>query len=146
MMTFSRASSRSTGSAPKEEKRGIIRWLRPSIQTAHVKVAVQEGAVGGGAGSAEAELPTLPTDDAELVAALRRMLRVIGKPMEPKALARQFRDGGRPSDGSSGGLRLLVAAGHRASLGLRLVPADGSRRIGSRNAPRSPTVPIDLVA
>ncbi|HTO60243.1 MAG TPA: DNA methyltransferase [Bradyrhizobium sp.] len=94
-----------------EEKRGIIRWLRPEYQAARAKVTVKKEQLEAVLEAPEAELPSLPKDDAELVAALRRTLRVIGKPVEPKALAQQFRDGGKAVRRVERGLRLLVAAG-----------------------------------
>jgi len=109
----------------EEEKRGIIRWLRPEYQAARAKVAIKKEQLEAVLEAPEAELPTLPKDDAELVAALRRTMRVIGKPVEPKALARQFRDGGKAVRRVERGLRLLVAAGAvRRSESGWFLPAD----------------------
>jgi hypothetical protein len=59
----------------------------------------------------EALAPELAKDDAELVVTLRRMLRIIGSPVEPNALARQFRDAGKGTRRVERGLKLLAAAG-----------------------------------
>jgi hypothetical protein len=42
---------------------------------------------------------------------LRNKLRAIGKPIAPKALAQQFRDGGKGTRRVERGLHLLAAAG-----------------------------------
>lgn len=95
----------------EEEKRGIIRWLRPEYQAPRAKAAIKKEQFEVALEAPEAGLPLLPKDDAQLVAVLRRTLRTIGKPVQPKALALQFRDGGRAVRRVERGLRLLVAAG-----------------------------------
>jgi hypothetical protein len=75
-----------------EEKQDAIRWLRPEYQAARAKTFVpKDEQLEAALEAPEMEAPTLPKDDAELVATLRRALRVIGKPVEPKAIAAQFR-------------------------------------------------------
>lgn len=96
----------------EEEKRGNVRWLRPEYQAARAKVRIaKEEQIEATLEAPEAELPSLPKDDAELVAALRRSLRIVGKPIEPKALAQHFREGSKAIRRVERGLRLLVAAG-----------------------------------
>jgi hypothetical protein len=95
-----------------EEKQDSIRWLRPEYQAARAKTFVPKAEQLEAALEApEMEAPALPKDDAELVATLRRALRVIGKPVEPKVIAAQFREGGRGTKRVERGLQLLAAAG-----------------------------------
>jgi hypothetical protein len=95
----------------EEERRGIVRWLRPKYQAPRARAQVKKEQLEAALEPPEAKLPVLPKDDAELVAVLRRTLRIIGKPIEPKALAQQFRDGAKATRRVERGLRLLVAAG-----------------------------------
>ncbi len=96
----------------EEEKRGIIRWLRPEYQAARAKVrAGKEEQIEADLELPEAAAPELPRDDAALVATLRHTLRVIGRPAEAKDVAQRFRDGPRASRRVERGLRLLAAAG-----------------------------------
>jgi hypothetical protein len=96
----------------EEERKGIIRWLRPEYQAARAKVRVaKEEQIEAALEAPEAGAPSLPKDDADLVAVLRSRLRVIGKPIDPKALAQHFRDGSKATRRVERGLRLLVAAG-----------------------------------
>ena len=60
---------------------------------------------------AEAGAPALPKDDADLVAELRRTLRLIGKPTEASDIAARFREGRRAAKRVERGLNLLAAAG-----------------------------------
>jgi SAM-dependent methyltransferase len=114
------------GERAEKEQRGIVRWLRPEYQAARTKVHVaREEQIEAELEAPEAQLPALPKDDADLVATLRRTLRIIGKPIEPKALARHFRDGGKATRRVEHGLQLLAAAGvvRRSEAGWFL-PAD----------------------
>ena len=95
----------------EEEKRGIVRWLRPEYQAARSKALAKKEQIEAVLEAPETELPALPKDDADLVATLRRTLRLVGKPIEPKALAQHFRGGGKAVRRVERGLRLLVAAG-----------------------------------
>lgn len=109
----------------EEEKRGLVRWLRPEYQAPRTKVLVKKEQIEAVLEAPEAALPALPKDDADLVATLRRTLRTIGKPIEPKALAQHFRDGGKGVRRLERGLRLLVAAGAvRRSESGWFLPAD----------------------
>jgi hypothetical protein len=110
----------------EEERKGIICWLRPEYQAVRAKVrAAKEEQIEATLEEAEAGAPLLPKDDAELVAVLRSSLRVIGKPIDPKALAQRFRDGGKATRRIERGLRLLAAAGvaRRSGAGW-FIPAD----------------------
>ena len=96
----------------EEEKRGIIRWLRPDYQVPRAKArAGNEEQIEADLELPEAVAPELPRDDAALVATLRQTLRMIGKPVEAKDIAQRFRDGARASRRVERGLNLLVAAG-----------------------------------
>jgi restriction-modification enzyme MmeI-like protein len=109
-----------------EEKQGSIRWLRPEYQAARAKLgALTEEQVEAELQAPAAAAPELPKDDAALVAELRKTLRVIGRPVEPKDLAQQFQDGVRFSRRVERGLQLLAAAGvvRRSQAGWYL-PAD----------------------
>ena len=110
----------------EEEKRGLVRWLRPEYQAARAKVrAAKEEQIEAELEAPEAEAPALPKDDAELVATLRRTLRLIGKPVEPKVLAQRFRDGGKATRRVERGLRFARRRRCRSSFRRRLVPAVG---------------------
>ncbi len=96
----------------EEEKRGLIRWLRPEYQAARAKVhAAKEEQIEAELEIAAAQAPKLPKDDAKLVTMLRQTLRAIGKPAQAKDIAQRFRDGPRGSRRVERGLRLLAAAG-----------------------------------
>ncbi len=97
----------------EEEKRGIVHWLRPDYQAQRFsgRATPREEQIEADLESPAAKAPSLPKDDAELVAALRSALRYVGKPVEPKAIALKFSDGGRGTRRIEYGLRLLVAAG-----------------------------------
>jgi hypothetical protein len=96
----------------EEEKHQLLRWLRPEYQAARARSrGVKDEQIEAELEAPEAKAPALPKDDAELVATLRRTLRIIGKPVEPKALAQHFRDGGKATRRVERGLKLLAAAG-----------------------------------
>jgi hypothetical protein len=96
----------------EEEKRGIIRWLRPDYQATRARTpTAKEEQIEANLELPEAAAPELPRDDAALVATLRQTLRVIGKPAEAKDIAQRFRDGARGSRRVERGLNLLAAAG-----------------------------------
>jgi hypothetical protein len=110
----------------EEEKRGIVRWLRPDYQAARAKVRVEKDEqIEADLELPKAVAPELPKNDAALVATLRQTLRVIGKPAEAKEIAQRFRDGVRASRRVERGLRLLAAAGVvRRSKGGWFLPSD----------------------
>jgi SAM-dependent methyltransferase len=98
----------------EEERKGFVRWLRPDYQSARFA----EGRLDRRDAQLEVDLvgsstskPSLPKDDRDLLAELRRMLRGIGRPAEVKNIAVRFRDGGRASRRVERGLQLLAAAG-----------------------------------
>jgi hypothetical protein len=96
----------------EEETRGTIRWLRSDYQPARGKVRqTEEEQVEADLEAPEAQVPSLPKDDSELLAVLRAKMRSIGKPAEPRAIAAQFREGGKGTRRVERGLRLLAAAG-----------------------------------
>src|SRR6185437_4431317 len=96
----------------EEEKRGLIRWLRPDYQAPRATTrAGKEEQIEADLELPEAAVPELPRDDAALVATLRQTLRTIGRPAEARDIARRFRDGPRASRRIERGLNLLAAAG-----------------------------------
>jgi hypothetical protein len=104
----------------EEEKGGIIRWLRPEYQATRAKLSsAKDEQIEADLEAPEAGAPPLPKDDADLVAMLRSRLRAIGSPVQPKALAKEFRDGGKGVRRVERGLKLLAAAGvvRRSDLG-----------------------------
>jgi len=110
----------------EEERHGIVRWLRPEYQAPRAKVkAARDEQIEAALEAPESEMAALPKSDAELVAVLRRTLRTIGKPVEPKVIAAGFRDGGRGTKRVERGLHLLAAAGVvRRTEGGWFLPAD----------------------
>lgn len=97
-----------------EERAGLVRWLRPDYQIprfGEARGAKKERQIEAALEAPEPKAPALPKDDAELVAALRRALRLIGKPAEAREIAARFRDGGRGTKRVERGLHLLAAAG-----------------------------------
>jgi hypothetical protein len=110
----------------EEENRGLIRWLRPEYQLTRAKVQTEkQEQIEAALETPYADLPALPKDDADLVALLRNRLRMIGKPIEPKALALHFGGGGKATRRIERGLLLLAAAGvvSRSEIGW-FMPAD----------------------
>jgi hypothetical protein len=111
----------------EEERKGLVRWLRPEYQAGRAKIrAAEEEQIEAPLDAPEAQAPSLPKDDADLVAILRSRLRAVGRPIDPKALALHFRDGGKGTRRVERGLRLLAAAGvvRRVDTGWFL-PSDG---------------------
>jgi hypothetical protein len=95
-----------------EEARGLVRWLRPEYQIGRVAVKA-----GGEQIEAPMErppsLPELPRAPDDLAAELLAMLRSEGRPVEPKAIARRFKEGKvkRAVDRVEQTLRVLAVAG-----------------------------------
>jgi hypothetical protein len=96
----------------EEERRGTIQWLRPDYQIARGKVReAEEEQVEADLEAPETQAPSLPKDDAELLAVLRAKMRSLGKPSEPRTIAAQFQEGKKGTRRIERGLRLLAAAG-----------------------------------
>lgn len=96
----------------EEEQQGIIRWLRPEYQAVRSRARVStDEQIEADLEAPEAQAPSLPKDDLELLAVLRAKMRSIGKPAEPRTIAAQFREGGKGTRRVERGLRLLAAAG-----------------------------------
>ena len=110
----------------EEEKRELIRWLRPDYQAARARTSTaKEEQIAADLELPKAAAPELPKEDAALVAALRQTLRVIGKPTEARDIAQRFRGGIRGSRRVERGLKLLAAAGVvRRSNGGWFLPSD----------------------
>jgi hypothetical protein len=96
----------------EEERRGKIRWLRPEFQVARSKVRqAEEEQVEADLEAPETQAPSLPEDDAELLAILRAKMRSLGRPSEARTIAAQFREGSKGARRIERGMRLLAAAG-----------------------------------
>jgi len=85
-----------------EEKRGLVRWLRPDYQiprfgSAQEKAAqIEADLVGGADGTARvAARLAFPSDEVEQTGAVIRVLLENGTPMPPAAVVAAFRNGSR---------------------------------------------------
>jgi hypothetical protein len=86
----------------EEEKRGLVRWLRPDYQRARAGVAPEpvrpkeeqiEAPLVVAAG--KAQKPSFPQDDVERTAAVFAVLMDAGRPLDAAAIAATFRQGAR---------------------------------------------------
>ena len=99
----------------EEERKGLIRWLRPEYQAARGKPVAQAEEQDEAVlelPEAETQAPALPKDDAAFYATLQNTLRALARPAEPIEIARRFRDGGRASRRIERGLLTLAAVGN----------------------------------
>lgn len=104
----------------REEKRGLIRWLRPDYQRQRAGLAEMQGAAAAEA-QIEAELefaqaktqkPLFPTSDLERTAAVFAALMQAEKPLDAASLAKQFRQGARVEPAIARVLASLARLGH----------------------------------
>ena len=99
-----------------EERRGLVRWLRPEYQAARGAAATQPIEEQEEADLAlpqvAAQAPALPEDEGAFYAALQSTLRALARPAEPIEIARRFRNGGRASRRIERGLLTLAAVGN----------------------------------
>ncbi len=100
----------------EEERKGLVRWLRPEYQAARGKAAPQPVEEQEEADldlpEVEAQAPALPKEDAAFYATLQSTLRALARPAEPIEIARKFREGGRASRRIERGLLTLAAVGN----------------------------------
>lgn len=97
----------------EEEKRGLVRWLRPEFQNPSGKTAAIAGAEDQTElDVAEAEQkPAFPDQIGERARAVRQALIALGKPATPKEVWQSFRDGGNYSKSVRELLETMTALG-----------------------------------
>jgi hypothetical protein len=83
-----------------EEKRGLVRWLRPDYQRAKAGVAAEPAKTSGEQleaplviAAASVQKPLFPTGDLERTAAVFAALTEAASPLDAKAIAAKFRQG-----------------------------------------------------
>lgn len=95
----------------EEEKRGIVRWLRPEFQNPSGGVApVAEAQTELDVAEAE-QKPAFPDPIGERARAVRQALITLGKPATPKEVWQSFRDGGNYSKSVRELLETMTALG-----------------------------------
>jgi hypothetical protein len=113
-----------------EERRGIVRWLRPDYQIPKFGTPKEK------AEQIEAQLPEIaaaekkpsfPTSEVERTAAVFSMLATATDPIDVSALASRFKQGRRVEDQVEATLKALARMGHVAS-------ADAGRTFTLRRA------------
>jgi hypothetical protein len=106
-----------------EEKRGLIRWLRPDYQRQRAGLVETQGAAEAEA-QIEAKLefaqgktqkPLFPTTDLERTAAVFAALMAADKPLDAASLAKQFRQGAKAEPAIARVLASLARLGHAHS-------------------------------
>ena len=102
-----------------EEKRGLIRWLRPDYQRPRAGVVDAQAAVEAGAQimaplviEAKARRPLFPTNDLERTAAVFAALLQAEKPLDAETLAKTFRQGAKAQPTIARVLASLARLGH----------------------------------
>ncbi len=107
----------------KEEKRGLVRWLRPDYQRQRAGLAETQGAAEAEA-QIEAKLefaqgrtqkPLFPTSDLERTAAVFAALVAADKPLDAASLAKLFRQGAKAEPAIARVLASLARLGHAHS-------------------------------
>lgn len=90
-----------------EERRGLVRWLRPDYQRVRAGVAPEPATSEGEivaeqieaplviAAAGKAQKPAFPADDVARTAAVLDMLMEAGRPLDAAAIAANFRQGAR---------------------------------------------------
>ena len=102
-----------------EEKRGLIRWLRPDYQRPRAGVVDAQAAAEAGAQitaplviEAKAQKPLFPTNDLERTAAVFAALLQAEKPLDAETLAKTFRQGAKAQPTIARVLASLARLGH----------------------------------
>ena len=104
-----------------EEKRGLIRWLRPDYQRPRAGVVDAQAAKEAEAQTTVAleapktQKPAFPTGDLERTAAVFAALMRADKPMDPASLAKTFRQGAKVEAAIARVLASLARLGHAHS-------------------------------
>ncbi len=102
-----------------EEKRGLVRWLRPNYQRPRAGVVDAQAAAEEGAQitaplaiEAKAQKPLFPTNDLERTAAVFAALLQAEKPLDAETLAKTFRQGAKAQATIARVLASLARLGH----------------------------------
>jgi hypothetical protein len=102
-----------------EEKRGLVRWLRPDYQRPRAGVVDAQAAAEEGAQitaplviEAKAQKPLFPTNDLERTAAVFAALLQAEKPLDAETLAKTFRQGAKAQATIARVLASLGRLGH----------------------------------
>ncbi len=105
-----------------EEKRGLIRWLRPEYQRPRAGLVDTQAATEAEAQTeaplaieAKAAKPAFPTNDLERTAAVFAALMQADKPLDAAAIARGFRQGAKVESAIARVLASLARLGHAHS-------------------------------
>ncbi|MGD0183843.1 MAG: DNA methyltransferase [Roseiarcus sp.] len=107
----------------KEEKRGLIRWLRPDYQRQRAGLVETRGEAEAEAqieaklefAEAKPQKPLFPTSDLERTAAVFAALMAADKPLDAASLAKQFRQGAKAEPAIARVLASLARLGHAHS-------------------------------
>lgn len=95
-----------------EERRGLVRWLRPEFQAPKdVRAPAKQIEAELVAGETKAVKPIFPKAPAEQVSVVRALLAAEGKPIRAGELARRFKQGKRVEDRVSELLQIMAAIG-----------------------------------
>ncbi len=111
------------GERVQEEKRGLIRWLRPDYQRQRAGLVETQGATEAEAqieaklefAEAKPQKPLFPTSDLERTAAVFAALMQADKPLDTGSLARSFRQGAKAEPAIARVLASLARLGHAHS-------------------------------
>jgi hypothetical protein len=110
----------------KEEKRGLVRWLRPAYQKARAGVVDAQGATEADAQvillippDAASQKPAFPADPVARTAAVYDALLAAQGFTDARSIAARFRQGGRVEPAIASILNTLVRVGRVASDGTR---------------------------
>ncbi len=103
-----------------EEKRGLVRWLRPDYQRARAGIVDTQAAVESDAQIAaplvletgKTQRPLFPTNEVERTAAVFATLALANTPLDASNIARTFRQGARVEAPIARVLAALARLGH----------------------------------
>jgi hypothetical protein len=101
-----------------EEKRGLVRWLRPDYQMRRAgiapdsKLAADEEQYEAPLVAAATQKPMFPTDDVERTGAVFAALLSSGSPLDARTIAKTFRQGARVEPTIARVLASLARLGH----------------------------------
>ena len=116
---FSPAWSRSNAERAAEEKRGLVRWLRPDYQRARAGLTGREAAPAAEqfeapliAATAKAQKPSFPVGEVERTAAVFAALAEARGVLDAASVARGFRQGARVEPAIARILASLARLGH----------------------------------
>ncbi len=103
-----------------EEKRGLVRWLRPDYQRARAGIADAQAAAESGAQIAaplvletgKTQKPSFPSSEVERTAAVFAALAMAVTPLDAASIARMYRQGARAEPAVLRVLAALARLGH----------------------------------